>query len=386
MKLKLFSIRTIDFYTSVFEKHYVPQVLESIFLFDSPLNLRIVTENQLDATSHILELIPNYLELSFNSELHPTKTLVKPGLAISLKKELTSVEDYLKSECSSNFRKVITRSISRLELSFDISYRTFFGHISKEECEELMHLLKEMIRKRFTQRSGRNKALKDWGYFVNLAYNGINNKSASLFVIYDYGMPIQISLNYNLDDILVGSVSSYDLDYSKFSLGNIGLYKEIEWSIDNNIKLFDIGFGDFAYKRRWANLVYDFETFYISQKKNVLHQLYFLWHEKKSKLMYYLISKGFNNVYYDTVSRLTGRHKTHKELKFEIIEANTIKFSKDEIDIESNASCFFKKILCDYAYSNKERFGDLKVYAAIENKNIFWVKGRQSEARVRLNN
>src|SRR5690606_41905928 len=59
------------------------------------------------------------------------------------------------------------------------------------------------------------------------------SKRASFFVIYDGDHPIEISLNYHLNDVLFSSISSFDIDYAKFGLGHIEIHKQLEWCLEH---------------------------------------------------------------------------------------------------------------------------------------------------------
>ncbi len=385
MKLNLSLINIVDFYVSFFEKRQISNTFKSMSLFGSHLNiLDEVKRTKSTSKNQIIESFPNYLDFNIE-EAHIIKRKVKPGLAINLIKKYNSVDDYLKTECSNSFKKVTIRYVKRLEQCFNITYKTFFGDISKSQCEDLMNRLNSMIENRFTQRSGRNKALNNWDYFKKAAYTGINNKTASLFVIYDESKPIKISLNFHIKSIMVGSVSSYDLNYSKFSLGNIGIYKEIEWCINNQITLFDIGFGDFLYKRKWSNLIYDFETHYISKKNNLLNKLIFYVHNKKSKFTYYIVSKEYNNFFYDNISRLKNK-KVFLDIEYNEFDIREREYSNNLIDTKNKVFEFLKKPTYDLMYKYQEHVNDIKIYKSSTSENTYIIKGKKIETGIKFIN
>jgi hypothetical protein len=385
MKLKRYFIDETNFYFSFFEKQHIPSVCENILFNNNALTgTKKSNENKLSSKITVLNLFPNYLNLELNKGLYCKKSIHKPGLAVDLSKGFNSVDDYLK-QGSSSFRKVVTRSVNRLESCFNIEYKMFYGSIEKSECDLLMDKLYTMIENRFKQRSGRNTILRFWDYYRDLAYNGINNKTASLFAIYSDGLPIEVSLNFHYDDLMFSYASSYDLNYSKFSLGNIDIYKQLEWCLDNKIALFDIGYGDYEYKRKWVNLIYDFETYYLTTKKTVFFQLFAYLHHSKAKLIHYLILKKVNYWFHDTVDKIKGIDKTYVPDSYEIYDSKGQQHENNNIDINAKDFFYLRKPVYDHAYTSQEHINDLKVYKSLSDSNAYVIKGKKSEIGFKFN-
>ncbi|MDG1729582.1 MAG: GNAT family N-acetyltransferase [Algibacter sp.] len=374
------------FYFSFFENQYFPAICKNILFKNKPLQHERGTEKN-SSTSKIvvLKLFPNYLKLDLNDDLYVKKSIHKPGLAVDLSKKFEGIEDFLKSECRSSFRKDVTRSVRRLETCFNVKYKMFYGSISKPECILLMNKLYTFIENRFKQRSGRNTILKHWDYYTDLAYKGINNKTASLFVIYNNDLPVDISLNFHNDNLMFSYTCSYDIDYGKFSLGNILNYKLIEWCIHNNIALFDIGYGDYNYKRNWVNLIYDFETVYISHKKSLLLQLYAFYLDSKNKLIHFLILKKVNYWFHDTVDKIKKIDRKYVPSVYVEFDCNAHKHDSNVIDINSENSFFLRKPVYDQAYKYQEHIDNLKVYKSESDTNTYIIKGKTCEVGISFN-
>ena len=66
------------------------------------------------------------------------------------------------------------------------------------------------------------------------------------------------------------SIKTYDIDYAKFSLGNIDIYKQLEWCFENNFKMFDFMWGNLEYKERWCNQIYLYEHHLYYNKNFIL--------------------------------------------------------------------------------------------------------------------
>lgn len=379
MKLKRRFIDKTNFYYSFFEKQQIPSICKKI-TFDNKELTRIQksNKNKLSAKINVFNLFPDYLKLELDQNLYSKKSIHKPGLAVNITSGFNSIDEYLKVQ-STSFRKVVTRSVKRLESCFNIEYKMFYENISKPECDLVMGKLFAMIENRFKQRSGRNTILRQWDYYTNLAFNGINNKTASLFVIYNGELPIEVSLNFHYDDIMFSYISSYDLDYSKFSLGNIEIYKQLEWCIDNKIALFDIGYGDYKYKRRWVNFVYDFETIYVADRKSMLLQIYSFLHDTKTNLIHYLILKKVNYWIYDTIDKIKGIDRTFVPDPYEIFDSKGHQYDDNNININTEDSFYLRKPVYDHAYTLQEHIDHLKVFKSQSDSKSYIIKGQKSE-------
>src|SRR5690606_9401311 len=122
------------------------------------------------------------------------------------------------------------------------------------------------LTKRFEQRNDTNHILINWERYKNILFPLINEKKASIFVIYNNESPIQISINFHYGKTFFAHIPAYDVDYAPYGLGNTAVYKQLEWCIENNYEYLDMGNGYLEYKKRWCNYQYDLET-HIFYKK-----------------------------------------------------------------------------------------------------------------------
>ena len=133
-----------------------------------------------------------------------------------------------------------------------------------------MSTLKEMIIRRFKQRNDVNENLLNWNHYHKISFGLINEKKASMFVIMNAQTPICISVSNHFNGKMFSSVSSYDIDFSKFSLGSIEIYKKLERCIKNNHNTYEFGMGDLSYKREWSNHIYNFKHQIIYPNKSII--------------------------------------------------------------------------------------------------------------------
>jgi CelD/BcsL family acetyltransferase involved in cellulose biosynthesis len=220
-------------------------------------------------------LSPNYLKYSINDNLYRLIKIKQSnkGYAIDLSKS-SSLDSFMRDTMSKRFRKTVRQTIKRLESAYTITYKMYLDDISKEDYDTLLDNLEYMLKVRFEQKNIKNENLGKWPQIKQDFYTSLKNKKASIFVIYNNNTPIDISLNYLSNGIIFSWISSYDIKYFKSSLGVIDLYKHVEWCFNTNYEIIELGYGDHSYKKKWSNLIYNFE-----------HHIVYKRHSTKSKLL-----------------------------------------------------------------------------------------------------
>ena len=256
-----------DFFFQIFEKHTIPEVYKNVeFKLLNKIDRNV---NYTDSSNelHSVLFIPDYIKPIVERNVYKVKSVEQffKGYTIDLR-SFKSADEYVKDRFRSN-AKVIRRKIRRLETCFSISYQYHYGEIELEEYNKLFDILHEMIVNRFEQRNEKSHNLPRWEYYKKIYFDLINKKQALLFVVYDQDKPIMISLNNLYSHHLFSSVSSFDTDYAKFSLGSLEIYKKLEWCLSNNIVSYEMGMGDLTYKKDWSNYIYPFIHHIVYPKK-----------------------------------------------------------------------------------------------------------------------
>lgn len=383
--------KTSNFYQTLFENHSVSNVYGILGYLDSTLSPSLIIKNEPFKLINVysFELFPAYLKynLQLNHDFKLKKTKQKLGFAVNLK-DCKTINDFLKSGCSSQHRKNVIRAVNRLESCFDVSYKTYFGDMPAGHYTYIMQTLKNMIVNRFQEREGRNKTLKNWNRHVEQTLHLIRQKRASIFVIYDTEKPIEISINYHVNTIMYSSISSFNLNYSKFSLGNIEIYKQLEWCLLNNIHFFDMGYGDFDYKRKWANHIYDFENHIFYHKYNLLGPCFTLIKTYQYKAINYLISKKVNDKIYSAIEKLKTSKRAVDLLEYELkplaslpIEANLLK----PIDFNDATQHILRKPVYDCLYKYQEHISNIRVYEILNSNNRYFIQGKHCQLELVFN-
>ena len=381
-------IHKINFYNSIFENGRIPIAYKKLLLKKDDTLLFTSTEVPHELKDiHSYELFPNYLAYNIADKLELQKVFQKKGYAIDLK-EYIDINDYLKKHCKGNFRNNILRSVKRIETSFNIKYKHFYGEINNEVYTVLMSALLDMLTKRFEQRSDKNIILENWDYYLETTQELILRKKASLFVIYNETQPIAISLNHHFGPVLYFSIPSFDLDYSKFTLGNVVIYKMVAWCIQNQILLFDMGYGGFENKRNWCNTTYNFEHHIIYSSKAFLGKALTFLIKYKYLSINYLISKNIN-VHYRQLRHKMNRKKVARPAqnftyKFEGLSAVTDeqKLTMLPINMNEKENNYLIKPTYDFLYLHKEHIDDITIFAIQNEINTFVVIGKNKVAKI----
>ncbi|WP_430969160.1 GNAT family N-acetyltransferase [Spongiimicrobium sp. 2-473A-2-J] len=341
---------------------------------------------QLRKSVYSIRLVPDYFKLALKDSSLRTKTIshYNWGYAIQMKGE--NIDHYLEQQFKSKYRSIIRRYVNRLEACFPIQYKLFHGTISSEEYRFIMETLHAMIVRRFGQRKETHKELYQWNLILRDTYEQILAKKASLFVIYDGNKPIEVSLNYHFERILFSALSSYDIDYSKFGLGHVEIYKQVQWCIANDYLLFEMGVGGMDYKRRWCNLVYAYEHHVMYHQDSISSLLYGQLEIFRVRIKEYLKSKKVNEMGYrlgivlQNIFPGKGPVGPQYELhKVEDIEAYTDKVA---VSINEPGIPLKKKMVYDFLYSHTENIGNVSLFRLGNQPGVFLISGQKNHARV----
>ena len=185
----------------------------------------------------------------------------------------------------------------------------FYGTISKEKYDEIIDAFYSLLGKRWDDLGKDNDILRDREYYSDLAYDMILAKEASLNVLYADNQIIAVSLCFLSTKVLYFAITSFDPDFSKFSLGHILIGKIMEWCLENKIEYFDYSKGDNDYKNRWATDSYIFENHILYDKKSIKAFLIGNYLYSFYKIKQELREKKFN-VLYSKVKYFLKKNKT----------------------------------------------------------------------------
>jgi len=370
--------KRIDYFFEVYEKGVIPKAFSNIYI-DDELEVANPDYNEewLRNSNTIFSVffIPDYLRPSFNSELFSVKKVKQyfKGYTILLD-DFDTVDAYIKNRFRSN-AKAIRRRVKRLESCLDITYKIFYGSIKQEEYNFFMQQLKEMLVRRFEQRNDVSQSLTQWDRYQEMYFSLINEKKASLFVILQNNEPIVVSLNHHFQQRLFSAISSYDIDYAKFSLGNVEIYKKLDWCLTNDHNSYEMGMGDLTYKREWCNHIYHFEHQILYPKKSILAYC-------SASLIYFKASlKEFiYKIAYVRYKNFKASRKkdNHFDLPFSTaaIEPLDINLSYHAIDYTTQEYSFLRKPTFDFLYAAIEHVSNVKVLEISKEEKKYIIAGK----------
>lgn len=285
----------LNLFLELYQNAQLPNCYLNVTYKDENVLIENNTPNDRSYLVYSHSLSPDYLKYSVNKtkfKIHKIKQANK-GYAVDLS-EASNLHSYMQIRMSRSFRKTVRQSVQRIENTFRISYRMYFDDISKEEYNKLFDCLGEMLTKRFAQKKIKNYNLHLWSQIKYDFYNSLKNKKACVFVIYDSGNPIDISLNYLSNNIFFSWISSYNIDYAKFGLGHVDLFKHLEWCFTNNYKILELGFGDHDYKKKWCNKIYNFEHQIVYSRHSIWGIIFGRMECFKIQIKEFLKHKGIN--------------------------------------------------------------------------------------------
>ncbi len=386
-----------DFYNTFFKKSSIPSVYNKVVYSQNNATFYETEEEnsfEYESLVYFIKLFPNYLNVktidASNYIINKAPQNNLDGFGILIKDE-ESIESYMLNNFKSTTRSPIKRRLKRLESCFSIHHKFYYGEtVEQKEYDKIMEALKHMLTRRFAQKKDINEALTKWENYNKNTKAQVLAKEASIYIMYANEDIIAVSLNYHIKDILIGHILTYDIDYSKFSLGNTMIYKLLDWCIQNNYSILDMGNGEMEYKNVWCNFKYNYEYHFIYKKKSI--NAFITAHFQKLKISFKNVMKSLKLV--DTFRKIKtsvlGKNipiVTNPVAAYTVEKISKENINKQELSKIKYADCAafgIKKTICDFLFLSKEHFNDIKIYSS--NSNYFIVEGKNNIIRVNTDN
>lgn len=302
-----------------------------------------------------------------------------------------SQDDYINAQFSSKNRREFRSNMRRLEKCFNIRYDFIHEGMSTKGFELLFEQFHALLSKRFAgkQTNYHHLSPKKWNYYKELVFQMLQEKKASLLVIYNEDSPIGITLNFHADDILFETITVFDPDYYKFSIGKTSIIKLLEWCFENNYRISDFSKGDFEYKHKWSNVAYDFDYHVLYDSKSLTSRLKAKYVELYFKLKLYLRKKKVNELYrkYKFVSTggfKVSQTKTYEVIKFEKIEVIDDALLKDynEINYNKASYTYLLQYVYTFAFANPEPIEHIKVFHSAKIEKQYIISGSKKAQQI----
>ena len=222
--------------------------------------------------SFIIYDVPQYLDshqIEEGCDLKVIKLKLYKGLSINIEQYKTIEDVVLKCFSSSKSRYNFNRSVKQIEQQHNITTKMFLGDIDRIVYDKIMSDFKRLMEIRFEDIDNDNTLLPMWGFYEDLLFPLVHERRVAIFVVYDNQVPIAISINFVYGDILVVAMRTFDVNYSRLSIGNIEIYRLIEWCITNNVTTLDYSKGERDYKRRWCDTEYYYERHIVYDSTSI---------------------------------------------------------------------------------------------------------------------
>ena len=331
---------------------------------------------------------PSYLKGDIDNTKWKVNTINSFKGSMIVLRNYTGVDDYLKSKFSSKRRSKFRTYQKRLETSFNITYKTYCGHIELEEYKSIFKDFHALIERRFIEKKTKNYDLTRWDVYHKIAYPLIKNKDAALFVIYHDKKPISICLNLLRGHVIYGYIRAYDINYSKFYLGFIDLIKQLHWCYENGIEIFDLLKGSYAYKAHLTDDEYYFQKHIIYKTDHLLTRIYGQIFSFKIKSFYKLVGilkKVHVDKLYHRFLEYRYRNSENLETKnYTITKEKEINFNNNclKIEFSNNEYDFLKRPVYDYLYMNQESINTVDIYKLQNEVNTFLITGTKNTRKI----
>tara|TARA_R110002012_G_scaffold283304_2_gene473603 strand:+ start:52502 stop:53689 length:1188 start_codon:yes stop_codon:yes gene_type:complete len=336
--------------------------------------------------------IPDYLSVKWHSNYKKTK--IKKlnsykGSMITLS-NYKNLADYLKNNFSPKKRAQFRTYKKRLETSFNISYKVYYGAITKEEYNRLFAIFPKLIKKRFDLIGKNHHDLAVWDRYEENGFALINAKKACLFVVYDEDKPISIALNPVLNKVMYGYVRTFDADYAKFYLGFTDLFLQLEWCYKNNIELYDLLKGTYDYKSKLTDHAYFFNKYLIYDASSFVARFTACFYSLKIQGFYSFV-KWLKKLHVHTAYHKYLQHKEEKlqeqqkaKLSWRIeqnIAFDALKIAR-KVNWRAEHLDFLRRPIYDFLYTSKYSNHDLEVFELTDAKNAYAIKGKSSIQKI----
>lgn len=373
-----------QFFWNFTEKGTIPNCYESILINDYSIFNK--GETPLCHNAIYVSLFPRFLKpviVNKNYSIKKLKHVQFPGAGINLENAI-DVDSHIKTFLPSSFRSNLKRLKKRLETCFSITYKMYHGNIEQENCAYLINLLFELQVKRLNQKKLQNNLSSKYENYKKIVCPLINEGKATLFVIYNNDMPIGITLNFLQEKIYFGALTAYNIDYAKFGIGNILMYKQLDWCIKNKYLYFDMGNGDINYKKKWSNSIYDFEYHIIYKSKSIL--AFSIACLESGKIYAKNLIKTLNiGEHVRHVFRSKKKHTEHvSALKTEHIKniSSIEDLNISSIKLENNLYNTLKKPFFNFLFSYSEHYDTTSIYKINNEANAFVFKGINNALKI----
>ncbi len=343
-------------------------------------------KGDLDGKTLLIYDVPGYFNQSqpaqpFSDRIGALKVRQYPGFLIDLSR-FGNLEGYMTENFGRKSRNKLRRDRRRLEGSFDMEYRFYFGEISGEEHEQLFHVFRQLMEKRYGEKGEVNNNLEptEWNFYKEVSLQMIREQRAALLVIYAQGRPVGFMLNYLSEDILFQAITVFDTDYSHFNIGTTGFLELIDWCYGHGIKILDFSKGYYPYKAAWGNRSYVFEYHVLYDRKSAVARIkaYLLaaFFRLKQGLRALKLNSLIHRMAFRFGSGHSGKEGSSHSYSFEELVGEPPAMEPEPLNPDKAENAYLKRGLVDFLYFNHEHYRDARIFRLRNIENRFLLQGK----------
>ena len=309
-------------------------------------------ENDYKNKTFLIHDVPSYFNIETNntdSSLKIKKIKQYKGFLTDLSQH-KSFEEFFNAQYKSSSRYKFKKKTQRLNTCFDVKYSIFCDEIQKEEYDIIMKRFEELITSRFGKLEKDNDVLAVWKYYEELFYPMMLDKQALLITVNIEGKQAGGALCFLGDQTLYYAITTFDSDYFKFNLGHEIIMKLLNWCYDNDYNVYDFSKGEYEYKTRWTNTIYNYECHVLYDSNSVKSLVTAYLISNYFTLKQYLRDKNVNERYVKLKFLLKGNKSVfNQKRKYSIVKSDSVQdISQLElINIDTEEFSFLKALVYD---------------------------------------
>lgn len=240
--------------------------------------------------------VPDYLNHQATPNIGIKKVQQYKGYFSNLK-GYDDFDTYLRSKWSKRSISKINKSKVKFETAHAVSYKTYYATVDKLEYTQLMSAFKDLIIRRFEALRLHNDIIDKWPFYEAIMYPLILEKKALINAVYADDVLVAASIAFINGSHIIGAIKTFDITYSSYGLGNIELINLIAWSFNNGFECFDFSKGSQAYKMRYIDSTYTFESHILYDTTSIISKITANLLSKYFKTKQYLRDQGVNTIF-----------------------------------------------------------------------------------------
>lgn len=349
-------------------------------------NLNLGKKDYKNRTILLYDVLPFYLN---DQEIH--EVLKKSNLRILKVKQykgylcqltnVASYEEYLNERFNSKGRRKIKKFKRKLLENFEVKEKYFFGHISREDFDEVFGAMVALIRKRFNDLGEVNNILEKQNYYYQLIFEMVNSKNGMLQVLYCDQEPMAVTFNFVSDDHMYFAINTFQTDLRRYNIMHIMIIGLLNWCFEHKMNILDFSKGSYEYKRRWSNVIYDFEN-HILFDKSSLTSIVIACYIKIHFQIKQLFRDWQLNRQYSRIKFQFGNKSRKKKYALSVTPLK--EYDLQNYERVDHMEATFKElrgVIFDLIYSNPQPAKEVRLYRK-KGANEFLVLGKKLQYRI----